>query len=85
MLENTRHAPFKTIGVIGLGFVGLPLALLFNKKGFKVIGIDVDQTKINDLKQNASYIPDISDEEIRRAKASGRFIISTNYQCASIV
>ena len=52
----------KIIGVIGLGYVGLPLLLLINKK-FKVYGFDIDK-KIEQLKKNQSYISDISNREI---------------------
>ncbi|MBT2734504.1 NAD(P)-binding domain-containing protein [Bacillus sp. ISL-7] len=68
---------FKKIGVIGLGYIGLPLALLFANKGFGVIGIDVDERKVNSLKQNTSYIPETveflsfhrSDESLRKTIA----------------
>ncbi|QYF83669.1 hypothetical protein [Peribacillus sp. FSL M8-0224] len=51
----------------------MPLALLFVKKGFDVIGIDVNQSKIESLKQNASYIPDVSGDQIKDAASSGKF------------
>ena len=54
-----------TIGLIGLGYVGLPLLLLINKK-YNVFGIDIDQKKIESLKKNKSYISDILDSEIKR-------------------
>lgn len=73
---------YKRIGVIGLGYVGLPLALLFAKKGFDVTGIDVDQHKVESLKQKVSYIPDISDEEIQEAVGAGSFTVSSRYQSA---
>ena len=43
------------IGVIGLGYVGLPLALTIVKKKFKVIGFDIDKTKLNSIKRGKSY------------------------------
>lgn len=67
------------IGIIGLGYVGLPLALLFAKKGFKVVGIDIDRGRIHRLKEGTSYITDISDVELksalgtRRLEATGDF------------
>lgn len=54
-----------TIGVVGLGYVGLPLVLRFAKKGFKVTGFDVDSEKIRILKKGRSYISHINDNEIR--------------------
>lgn len=50
------------IGIIGLGYVGLPLALRFGEVGFPVLGIDVDPEKIEKIKDGISYIPDVSFE-----------------------
>ena len=52
------------IGVIGLGYVGLPLAILFAKKKFKVVGFDIDKNKIKKIKQKKSYIEKISTKDI---------------------
>ena len=60
-LVSTRQA---TIGVIGLGYVGLPLSILFSKKGFKVIGFDIDKKKIEQIDKRKSYIDRISSKEI---------------------
>lgn len=67
------------IGVIGLGYVGLPLALLFVQKGYQVTGIDTDKNKIADLQKSNSYIPDIKSSEIKAALDSGKLTLSTNY------
>jgi UDP-N-acetyl-D-glucosamine dehydrogenase len=61
------------IGIIGLGYVGLPLAMAFAKKGFFVVGFDIDQRKIELLKQGASYLNHISKEDIERLIQSERF------------
>ncbi len=53
-----------TIGVIGLGYVGLPLSILFSKKGFKVIGFDIDKKKIKKINLKKSYIDRISDKQV---------------------
>ncbi|HEU4516030.1 MAG TPA: NAD(P)-binding domain-containing protein, partial [Steroidobacteraceae bacterium] len=53
------------IGVIGLGYVGLPLALEFARAGFEVIGIDLDERKIEAITAGKSYIVDTKDAEIR--------------------
>lgn len=71
------------IAVIGLGFVGLPLALLIAKKGFSVIGIDVDHNKVKHLNKHVSYIPDISNQEIKEAAESGRFSAVDSYPFAN--
>ena len=54
------------IGVIGLGYVGLPLALEFAKKGFRVKGIDLDQEKVTTLSKGKSYVGDVKDAEVKR-------------------
>jgi len=53
------------IGVIGLGYVGLPLLLTFAAKGFRTIGFDVDQAKCDRLNKGESYIRHITDESIK--------------------
>lgn len=59
------------IGVIGLGYVGLPLVLLFSEQKFKVTGFDIDARKIQMLDQGSSYIVRIPETEIQAAKAVG--------------
>src|SRR5438045_8910003 len=52
------------IGVIGLGYVGLPLAVEFAVKGYDVVGIDLDPTKIASLQSGKNYIQDLKDEVV---------------------
>jgi UDP-N-acetyl-D-glucosamine dehydrogenase len=52
------------IGIIGLGYVGLPLAVEFGKAGFHVIGFDIDNTKISTINSGQSYIPDVATKEV---------------------
>ncbi|WP_409297406.1 UDP-N-acetyl-D-glucosamine 6-dehydrogenase [Pseudomonas sp. KCJK8993] len=59
------------IGIIGLGYVGLPLMLRYNAIGFRVLGIDVDQDKVNQLNAGRSYIEHIPASKIAAAHASG--------------
>jgi UDP-N-acetyl-D-glucosamine dehydrogenase len=59
------------VGIIGLGYVGLPLALLFSEQKFAVTGFDIDQRKVEILSKGGSYIFRISTEEIQAAKAKG--------------
>jgi UDP-N-acetyl-D-glucosamine dehydrogenase len=59
------------IGIIGLGYVGLPLALLFNEERFPVTGFDIDPFKVETLNDGRSYIVRISPEEIDHARQSG--------------
>jgi UDP-N-acetyl-D-glucosamine dehydrogenase len=60
-----------SIGVIGLGCVGLPLCLLLSDAGFKVTGFDIDEKKVDDLEAGRSYIFRISKEEIQVARRRG--------------
>jgi UDP-N-acetyl-D-glucosamine dehydrogenase len=66
------------VGIIGLGYVGLPLALLFSEQKFAVTGFDIDQRKVDSLAQGASYIYRIRAEEIRAAQAQG-FSATSDY------
>jgi UDP-N-acetyl-D-glucosamine dehydrogenase len=59
------------IGIIGLGYVGLPLALLYSEQKFAVTGFDIDQKKIDTLAAGGTYIVRIPGEEIQEAKKSG--------------
>jgi UDP-N-acetyl-D-glucosamine dehydrogenase len=64
----TREA---RIGIVGMGYVGLPLALLFSEERFKVTGFDIDSRKVDTLNQGGSYIVRIPGTEIRLAQQSG--------------
>src|SRR5512140_2519765 len=66
-------------GVIGLGYVGLPLALEFARAGMKVTGIDLDQRKIEAIAAGRSYIVDTKDAEIREQVESGRFRATSDF------
>jgi UDP-N-acetyl-D-glucosamine dehydrogenase len=61
------------VGIIGLGYVGLPLVIEFCRKGFAVTGIDTDQKKIDSLAESKSYIKHISDEKIHILNREKRF------------
>ena len=65
---NTRTA---RVGVIGLGYVGLPLALLFNEEEFRVTGFDIDSKKVDTLNAGGSYIYRIPPTEIQVARERG--------------
>jgi UDP-N-acetyl-D-glucosamine dehydrogenase len=76
-LEKTKSRELR-VGIIGLGYVGLPLTLLFSEQKFRVTGLDVDQQKVDTLTAGGSYIYRILPEEIQAAKSSG-FTATTNY------
>lgn len=68
------------VGVIGLGYVGLPLAIQMVKSGFMVYGIDTNAEKIDMLTNGRSYVKDVSDDNVRECMQSGRFFLSTDYK-----
>jgi UDP-N-acetyl-D-glucosamine dehydrogenase len=69
----------KTIAIVGLGYVGLPLSLQFAKSGTHVIGLDVDPSKVTQLNQGASYIHHIPSERVTQALQAGKFKASTDF------
>ena len=66
------------IGVIGLGYVGLPLAVEFAKAGFPVTGIDVDESKVAGINAGENYIPDIADDTLQTLVSSGNLRATTD-------
>jgi len=66
-----------TLGVIGLGYVGLPLAVEYGKAGFKVIGIDVDQHKVDQINAGISYIIDVPSEDVAELVNAGLLTATT--------
>ncbi|HWC17283.1 MAG TPA: nucleotide sugar dehydrogenase, partial [Terriglobales bacterium] len=76
-LDKTKSRELR-VGIIGLGYVGLPLTLLFSEQKFRVTGFDVDQHKVDTLARGGSYIYRILPEEIKAAQSSG-FSATTNY------
>jgi UDP-N-acetyl-D-glucosamine dehydrogenase len=66
------------LGVIGLGYVGLPLAIEFARAGFPVVGYDVDQKKVADLMAGRSYIPDVPSAHLAEVLKSGKFMATTD-------
>jgi UDP-N-acetyl-D-glucosamine dehydrogenase len=68
------------VGVIGLGYVGLPLAAGFAKCGYAVIGIDANQNKIDTLRGGVSYIPDVPSTDIKALVDQKRLQATTDYR-----
>ena len=66
------------LGVIGLGYVGLPLAIEFARAGFHVVGYDVDKAKVADLNAGSSYIPDVPSAHVAEAVKAGTFRATTD-------
>ena len=67
------------IGIIGLGYVGLPLGLEFANKGFNVLGFDVDENKIKYLMRGESYIKHIGSEKIKKTVSEGKFGATSDF------
>lgn len=67
------------IGIVGLGYVGLPLMLRYNAIGFRVLGIDIDTAKVDKLNDGRSYIEHIAGEHIAKARTSG-FEATTDFR-----
>ena len=66
------------VGVIGLGYVGLPLAVEFARAGFSVTGFDVDASKVAEINAGRSYIPDVPQAELAEAVQAGRLRATTD-------
>jgi len=66
------------IGVIGLGYVGLPLAVEFARAGFHVVGFDVDARKVAEIAAGRSYIPDVADADLARVVSGGTLRATTD-------
>src|SRR5580765_3947651 len=67
------------VGIIGLGYVGLPLAVEFAKAGFSVTGIDLIQSKVERINAGDSYIQDISQAEVGALVDAGRLRATTDF------
>lgn len=80
---DNGESPEEAVAVIGLGYVGLVLAFLFLKKGFRVIGIDIDGERVRRLRESKSYISDISDGEVALVNCTGRFEASQDFKQVS--
>src|SRR3712207_691585 len=72
LLEKIRDRK-AVVGVVGLGYVGLPLAIEFAKAGFRVVGYDVSQRVVDLLNRGESHIQDVSAADVAEAVGQGRF------------
>jgi UDP-N-acetyl-D-glucosamine dehydrogenase len=67
------------VGVIGLGYVGLPLVITFAEAGFSVTGIDVDQRKVEQANNGESYIPDVESEKLQQLLNANKLTFTTDF------
>ncbi|MDM7923494.1 MAG: nucleotide sugar dehydrogenase [Pyrinomonadaceae bacterium] len=78
-LESLIDSNDAKIGVIGLGYVGLPLIVEFGLKGFEGIGFEVDAKKADDINAGRSYIVDVSDENVKKCVDAGKLTATTDF------
>src|SRR5262245_34523592 len=67
------------VGVIGLGYVGLPLAVEFARAGLHVTGFDVDESKVAEINAGRSYIPDVPEDDLAAVVKAGRLKATTDF------
>jgi UDP-N-acetyl-D-glucosamine dehydrogenase len=82
VLEMIQRREAK-VGVVGMGYVGLPLGMAFAEAGFDVTGLDVDPRKVEALSKGESYIRHISSEPLSRLVGSGKLRATTDYSKAA--
>ena len=73
------------VGVVGLGYVGLPFAVEKGKVGFTVIGFDMDLDKVNQINKGVNYIPDVKDAELSRLVKTKKIMATNNFDKLSDV
>ncbi|MGB8982336.1 MAG: nucleotide sugar dehydrogenase, partial [Anaerolineales bacterium] len=78
LIRNLKEKKAR-IAILGLGYVGLPLAVVFGEAGFHVTGVDPDSRKIDCLKKGTSYIPDVKTESIEKLVKSGHLRATTDF------
>src|SRR5512137_2746312 len=67
------------IGILGLGYVGLPLAVVFAEAGFYVTGIDPDKRKVDCISRSESHIQDVSSDQVARLVKSGKLKATSDF------
>ena len=78
LIEKLQDKTAK-IAILGLGYVGLPLAVVFGEAGFHVTGVDPDSRKVDSLNKGVSYIPDVKTEAIEKLVKSGRLTATADF------
>jgi UDP-N-acetyl-D-glucosamine dehydrogenase len=78
LLDQLRNRTAR-VGILGLGYVGLPLAAVFAEAGFHVMGIDPDPRKVETIRRGESHIQDVPGEQIARLVAAGKLEATTDF------
>src|SRR5512138_1287647 len=81
-VEKVRRGPV-TVAVVGLGYVGLPLAVGFARAGARVIGIDVNAERVASLNGGQSHIPDVPGTDVAAAVSEARFRATTDFAASA--
>jgi UDP-N-acetyl-D-glucosamine dehydrogenase len=84
LLDQLQNRTAK-VAILGLGYVGLPLAVVFADAGFDVIGIDPDQRKVDSIRNGISHIQDVPTEQVARLTAAGKLHATTDFSVLSQV
>jgi UDP-N-acetyl-D-glucosamine dehydrogenase len=80
-LQRSVEARTAVVGIVGLGYVGLPLAVEFARAGFRVIGFDVSERVVSLLNGGGSHIQDVPSSEVAALIAAGKFTATTDENC----
>lgn len=72
------------VAILGLGYVGLPLAVVFAEAGFKVTGIDPDQRKVDTILRGESHIQDVSSNQVKRLVGQGKLSATTDFSALTL-
>ena len=78
LLENLRKRTAR-VAILGLGYVGLPLATVFAEAGFKVVGIEPDRKKVESLLHGESYVQDVPNEQVSRLVREGKLEATSDF------
>ena len=82
-LEEKIKSRTARVGIIGLGYVGLPLAMEFAKAGFSVTGIDIQPSKVSQLNSGQSYVQDVPSDTLRKWVSEGKFRATSDFSVIS--
>lgn len=78
LLDRIRARQVRA-GIVGLGYVGLPLAVEFARAGYTVVGIDLARGKVDAINEGRSYIPDVSTDDVAAGVKAGRLRATTDF------
>jgi UDP-N-acetyl-D-glucosamine dehydrogenase len=82
-LETLIERREARVGIVGLGYVGLPLAIEFAKAGFSVVAVDIDEAKVEAIRRGESYIEDVNGDDVRTLSQAGRLTATASWDVAA--